>query len=81
MDLTVVHLYILHVFDHIIHCTFYQVGNLTFCNSAFVVQRSGWTKDVDVFLSWLSGISFTGGGLSEAATCEGLSEALMVLTC
>ncbi|RCV11237.1 hypothetical protein SETIT_2G170200v2 [Setaria italica] len=47
--------------------------------SAFCVQRSGWTKDIDAFLSWLSGISFTGGGLSEAATCEGLTEALMIL--
>jgi hypothetical protein len=35
---------------------------------------------MDAFLSWLSGISFSGGGFSEAAICEGLSEALMVLT-
>lgn len=47
--------------------------------SAFVVQRSGWTKDMDTFLSWLSGISFSGGGFSEAAICEGLAEALMIL--
>ncbi|KAG8060944.1 hypothetical protein GUJ93_ZPchr0002g24815 [Zizania palustris] len=47
--------------------------------SAFCVQRSGWTKDMDVFLSWLSGISFSGGGFSEAAISEGLSEALMIL--
>ncbi|KAL6838998.1 hypothetical protein ACP4OV_031225 [Aristida adscensionis] len=47
--------------------------------SAFGVQRSGWTKDMNVFLSWLSGISFSGGGFSEAATCEGLAEALMIL--
>ncbi|KAM0876618.1 hypothetical protein ACQ4PT_036057 [Festuca glaucescens] len=47
--------------------------------SAFVVQRSGWTKDMETFLSWLSGISFSGGGFSEAAICEGLSEALMIL--
>jgi len=44
------------------------------------VQRSGWTKDTDAFLSWLSGISFSGGGFSEASTCEGLAEALKVLT-
>jgi len=49
--------------------------------SAFGVQRSGWTKDTDAFLSWLSGISFNGGGFSEASTCEGLAEALTVLTC
>jgi mediator of RNA polymerase II transcription subunit 25 len=48
--------------------------------SAFCVQRSGWTKDMNVFLSWLSGISFSGGGFSEAAISEGLAEALMVLT-
>ncbi|TVU09096.1 hypothetical protein EJB05_42536 [Eragrostis curvula] len=47
--------------------------------SAFGVQRSGWTKDMDAFLSWLSGISFSGGGFSEAATCEGLAEALTIL--
>jgi mediator of RNA polymerase II transcription subunit 25 len=47
--------------------------------SAFGVQRSGWTKDIDAFLSWLSGISFSGGGFSEASTCEGLAEALTIL--
>ncbi|ONM21471.1 Mediator of RNA polymerase II transcription subunit 25 [Zea mays] len=47
--------------------------------SAFDVQRSGWTKDVDAFLSWLSGILFSGGGFSEASTCEGLAEALKIL--
>ncbi|VAI31472.1 unnamed protein product [Triticum turgidum subsp. durum] len=34
---------------------------------------------MDAFLSWLSGISFSGGGFSEAAICEGLAEALMIL--
>jgi len=53
----------------------------SFSNAAFGVQRSGWTKDTDAFLSWLSGISFSGGGFSEASTCEGLAEALTVLTC
>ncbi|WVZ64363.1 hypothetical protein U9M48_013890 [Paspalum notatum var. saurae] len=47
--------------------------------SAFGVQRSGWTKDTDAFLSWLSGISFSGGGFSEASTCEGFAEALTIL--
>ncbi|KAK3133060.1 hypothetical protein QOZ80_6AG0531550 [Eleusine coracana subsp. coracana] len=47
--------------------------------SAFGVRRSGWTKDMDAFLSWLSGIAFSGGGFSEAATCEGLAEALTIL--
>lgn len=45
---------------------------------ACLVQRSGWTKDVDVFLHWLSSIQFAGGGFNEAATAEGLAEALMV---
>jgi mediator of RNA polymerase II transcription subunit 25 len=44
------------------------------------VQRSGWTKDIDAFLSWLSGISFSGGGFSEVPICDGLAEALMVVT-
>ncbi|KAG6527725.1 hypothetical protein ZIOFF_009851 [Zingiber officinale] len=43
-----------------------------------VVQRSGWTKDLDIFLQWLSTMCFSGGGFSEAAIAEGLSEALMV---
>lgn len=81
MDLTVVCVYIVHVHDHISSYELYEIGNLwTFCNSAFDVQRSGWTKDVDAFLSWLSGILFSGGGFSEASTCEGLAEALKVLT-
>ncbi|KAK2630797.1 hypothetical protein QOZ80_UnG0725520 [Eleusine coracana subsp. coracana] len=36
-------------------------------------------KDMDAFLSWLSGIACSGGGFSEAATCEGLAEALTIL--
>ncbi|PIA39647.1 hypothetical protein AQUCO_02600241v1 [Aquilegia coerulea] len=46
--------------------------------SACLVQRSGWTKNVDLFLQWLSSISFTGGGFSDVAIAEGLSEALMM---
>ncbi|WOL11721.1 mediator of RNA polymerase II transcription subunit 25 [Canna indica] len=46
--------------------------------SAFLVHRSGWTKDLDVFLKWLSAIRFSGGGFSEGAIAEGLSEALMM---
>ncbi|ESQ34236.1 hypothetical protein EUTSA_v10006778mg [Eutrema salsugineum] len=47
---------------------------------ACLVQRSGWTKDVDIFLHWLSSIQFAGGGFSEAATAEGLAEALMMFS-
>lgn len=46
--------------------------------SAFMVQRSGWTKDMDAFFHWISGIPFGGGGFSEAAIAEGLAEALMM---
>ncbi|KAK1326333.1 Mediator of RNA polymerase II transcription subunit 25 [Acorus calamus] len=44
--------------------------------SACLVQRSGWTKGIDLFLQWLAAISFSGGGFSEAAIGEGLAEAL-----
>ncbi|CAN1314486.1 Mediator of RNA polymerase II transcription subunit 25 [Linum perenne] len=46
--------------------------------SACLVQRSGWTRDVDIFLQWLSAIPFIGGGFSDAAIAEGISEALMM---
>ncbi|WZZ10605.1 hypothetical protein YC2023_096526 [Brassica napus] len=48
------------------------------CFECCLVQRSGWTRDVDIFLHWLSSIQFAGGGFSEAATAEGLAEALMM---
>ncbi|XP_008791235.2 mediator of RNA polymerase II transcription subunit 25 [Phoenix dactylifera] len=47
-------------------------------HSSFIVHHSGWTKDLDVFFQWLSGIPFSGGGFSEAAIAEGLAEALMM---
>ncbi|KAJ0094886.1 hypothetical protein Patl1_16486 [Pistacia atlantica] len=47
---------------------------------ACLVQRSGWTKDVDIFLQWLSTIPFAGGGFNDAAIAEGLSEALMMFS-
>ncbi|CAN8304201.1 unnamed protein product [Cochlearia groenlandica] len=45
-----------------------------------LVQRSGWTTDVDVFSHWLSSIQFLGGGFNDVATAEGLSEALMMFS-
>ncbi|TYI46072.1 hypothetical protein E1A91_D13G080900v1 [Gossypium mustelinum] len=54
--------------------TFYTHGSYCAC----LVQRSGWTKDVDIFLQWLSAIPFSGGGFNDAAIAEGLSEALMM---
>ncbi|XVF03439.1 hypothetical protein REPUB_Repub04eG0261600 [Reevesia pubescens] len=45
---------------------------------ACLVQRSGWTKDVEIFLQWLSAVPFSGGGFNDAAIAEGLSEALMM---
>ncbi|KAK6921776.1 Mediator of RNA polymerase II transcription subunit 25, von Willebrand factor type A domain, partial [Dillenia turbinata] len=50
-------------------------GNYSDC----LVQRSGWTRDTDNFLQWLSVLRFAGGGFNDAATAEGLSEALMML--
>lgn len=50
---------------------------MDFC-AACLVQRSGWTRDIDLFLQWLSSIHFGGGGFNDAAIAEGLAEALMV---
>ncbi len=46
--------------------------------SGCLVQRSGWTRDVENFLQWLSYIPFAGGGFNDAVIAEGLAEALMV---
>ncbi|KAM5567648.1 hypothetical protein ABKV19_015631 [Rosa sericea] len=54
--------------------TFNTHGSYSGC----LVQRSGWTRDVDRFLQWLSAIPLAGGGFSDAAIAEGLSEALMM---
>ncbi|KEH39855.1 putative von Willebrand factor, type A [Medicago truncatula] len=48
--------------------------------SPVLVQRSGWTRDPEVFLDWLSSISFSGGGLNDTAVAEGLAEALMMFS-
>ncbi|KAG5068626.1 hypothetical protein JHK85_001003 [Glycine max] len=42
-----------------------------------LVQRTGWTRDPDVFFLWLSSIPFSGGGFNDAVIAEGLAEALM----
>ncbi|KAM0938065.1 putative mediator complex, subunit Med25, von Willebrand factor type A [Dioscorea sansibarensis] len=47
--------------------------------SDFLVQRTGWTKNLNVFFEWLSAIPFSGGGFGEAAIAEGLAEVLMML--
>ncbi|KAL5972608.1 hypothetical protein ACLOJK_039413 [Asimina triloba] len=49
-------------------------------NVACLVQRSAWTRDVDVFFQWLSALRFSGGGFGEAAIAEGLAEALMMFS-
>ncbi|GAB4828899.1 hypothetical protein Ancab_018560, partial [Ancistrocladus abbreviatus] len=54
---------------------FYTQGPYSGCGP----QRSGWTRDVDNFLGWLSSLTFSGGGLDDAAVAEGLSESLMSL--
>ncbi|KAL7001213.1 Mediator of RNA polymerase II transcription subunit 25 [Sarracenia purpurea var. burkii] len=48
--------------------------------SACLVQRSGWTRDVDIFLQWLSALPFIGGGFNDAAIAEGLGEAIMMFS-
>ncbi|KAI4357851.1 hypothetical protein L6164_001774 [Bauhinia variegata] len=48
------------------------------CYSGCLVQRTGWTRDPDVFFSWLSTVPFCGGGFNDAAVAEGLSESLMM---
>ncbi|KAH0736526.1 hypothetical protein KY285_012233 [Solanum tuberosum] len=48
--------------------------------SACLVQRSGWTRDMDTFLQWLSAIPFLGGGFNDAAVAEGLAEALVMFS-
>ncbi|XP_009336609.2 mediator of RNA polymerase II transcription subunit 25 isoform X2 [Pyrus x bretschneideri] len=48
--------------------------------SGYLVGRSGWTRDVDLFLHWLSAIPFSGGGFGDAAIAEGLSEAIMMFS-
>ncbi|XP_042756145.2 mediator of RNA polymerase II transcription subunit 25 [Lactuca sativa] len=46
--------------------------------SACLIQRSGWTKNMNMFLEWLSAINFSGGGFCDAAIAEGLAEVLMM---
>ncbi|KAL9268786.1 Mediator of RNA polymerase II transcription subunit 25-like protein [Drosera capensis] len=53
---------------------FHTQGSYSGCGP----QRSGWTRDVDNFLGWLSALTFSGGGLHDAAIAEGLSDALMM---
>eukprot|EP00256_Glycine_max_P060698 XP_014629641.1 mediator of RNA polymerase II transcription subunit 25 isoform X1 [Glycine max] len=48
------------------------------CYSDCLVQRTGWTRDPDVFFLWLSSIPFSGGGFNDAVIAEGLAEALMM---
>lgn len=46
----------------------------------YLVTRSGWTRNMDTFSQWLSALSFSGGGFNDAATAEGLAEALMMFS-
>uniref|UniRef100_A0A251RQD3 Mediator of RNA polymerase II transcription subunit 25 n=1 Tax=Helianthus annuus TaxID=4232 RepID=A0A251RQD3_HELAN len=46
--------------------------------SSCLVQRSGWARNVDYFLEWLSCMQFGGGGFCDAAIAEGLAEVLMM---
>lgn len=46
--------------------------------SGWLLQRSGWTRDIDMFFQCLSAIPFSDGGFNNVAVAEGLAEALMV---
>ncbi|XP_076922546.1 mediator of RNA polymerase II transcription subunit 25-like [Bidens hawaiensis] len=46
--------------------------------STCLVQRSGWARNFDYFMEWLSCMQFNGGGFSDAAIAEGLAEVLMI---
>jgi hypothetical protein len=43
-----------------------------------ILQQTGWTSNIDIFLRWLSSITFVGGGFGDGAVAEGLSEGLQV---
>ncbi|XP_015158521.1 mediator of RNA polymerase II transcription subunit 25 isoform X3 [Solanum tuberosum] len=45
-----------------------------------MLQKSGWTKDIDLFFQWLSALPFSGGGFNDVAAAEGLAEALMMFS-
>ncbi|KAI3502632.1 hypothetical protein L1887_30828 [Cichorium endivia] len=48
-------------------------------DAAFVVARSSWTNNVEIFMQWVNAMNFNVGTLSSnAATAEGLGEALMM---
>lgn len=53
-------------------------GEFSCSHAGCLVQRTGWTRDVDIFLHWLSAMPFAGGGFNDAAIAEGLGEAIMV---
>ncbi|XP_069153901.1 mediator of RNA polymerase II transcription subunit 25 isoform X1 [Solanum lycopersicum] len=45
-----------------------------------MLQKSGWTKDRNLFFQWLSALPFSGGGFNDVAAAEGLAEALMMFS-
>lgn len=45
-----------------------------------MLQKSGWTRDIDLFFQWLSALPFSGGGFNDVAAAEGLAEALMMFS-
>ncbi|PHU02059.1 hypothetical protein BC332_27310 [Capsicum chinense] len=49
-------------------------------SSGCTLQRSGWTRNIDMFSEWLSALPFSGGGFNDALVAEGLAEALMVFS-
>ncbi|KAJ4757046.1 Mediator of RNA polymerase II transcription subunit 25 [Rhynchospora pubera] len=47
--------------------------------NCFKVQRTGWTRDAERFMQWLTNLPFSGGGFGDACTAEGLSDAILML--
>lgn len=56
------------------------VFNVHDSNYACMLQKSGWTKDRNLFFQWLSALPFSGGGFNDVAAAEGLAEALMMFS-
>ncbi|KAI3699196.1 hypothetical protein L2E82_43318 [Cichorium intybus] len=55
-----------------------QISYVYVVDAACLAHRSSWTNDMDMFLEWLSTITFSRGSFSDAAIAEGLAEVLMM---
>lgn len=55
-------------------CTLREFVNLSDC----LVESDGWTNDLSLFRQWLDEVQMAGGGRSDSALAEALSEALFL---